>query len=165
MICLSTQFILFFEKSFVRRIVIVGHWNTLATPHFFISIVIVQRTDLIICKTRRFTIPPRDDELGIKLLFSFRNCFGGIFAILIRYGWTYFIGNEWESIYCFPYFIWIWNIFDLIFKNQRFVWWLPPVPFMIVIWSMTNCGSYTYVATPIVGRKKRHTIKCINNWT
>ncbi|XP_077287532.1 sodium/potassium-transporting ATPase subunit alpha-like [Arctopsyche grandis] len=77
---------------------------------FFISIVIVQWTDLIICKTRRNSLY----EQGMR---NWVLNFGLVFETMVACILAYTPGMD-KGLRMYPI---------------KFVWWLPPMPFMVII--------------------------------
>ncbi|XP_037068453.1 sodium/potassium-transporting ATPase subunit alpha-B-like [Pollicipes pollicipes] len=92
---------------------------------FFVSIVIVQWADAIICKTRRNSIFTHKMKNG---MFNF----GLVFETLIACALSYCPGT------------------DTLFKMYplRWNWWITAVPFSLLIWTYDECRRYTLRTIP-----------------
>jgi sodium/potassium-transporting ATPase subunit alpha len=83
---------------------------------FFVSIVVVQWTDLIICKTRR-------NSLFTQGMNNWMLNFGLIFETLLAAALSYTPGLD-KGLNMYP---------------LKFMWWLPAMPFMVVILIYDEC--------------------------
>jgi len=86
---------------------------------FFVSIVIVQWADLIICKTRRNSL----FQQGMK---NHHLTFGLFFETALAAFLTYCPGLD-KGLRMYP---------------LRFTWWLPPLPFSLAIFIYDECRKY-----------------------
>jgi sodium/potassium-transporting ATPase subunit alpha len=92
---------------------------------FFVSIVIVQWTDLIICKTRRLSV----FQQGMKNMFmNFGLCFETALAAFL----SYTPGMD-KGLRMYP---------------LKFNWWLPALPFSLLILVYDECRKYTLRKLP-----------------
>lgn len=104
---------------------------------FFVSIVVVQWADIIICKTRRNSI----FHQGMR---NWALNFGLVFETVLAAVLSYTPGMDkglrmyplkWVLIDCPPQSCWISKLnFRFFFDFFRFVWWLPAIPFSFSIW-------------------------------
>ncbi|KAK6168491.1 hypothetical protein SNE40_021012 [Patella caerulea] len=92
---------------------------------FFVSIVIVQWADLIICKTRRLSL----FQQGMK---NHRLTFGLFFETVLAIFLTYCPGLDQ----------------GLRMQSLRFTWWLPALPFSLAIFIYDECRKYILRRSP-----------------
>jgi len=92
---------------------------------FFVAIVIVQWADLIICKTRRNSIV----QQGMN---NWALNFGIVFETALAAFLSYTPGME-KGLRMYP---------------LRFVWWLPPLPFSLLIFVYDECRRFVLRRNP-----------------
>ena len=92
---------------------------------FFVSIVIVQWTDLIICKTRRLSV----FQQGMKNWFL---NFGLVFEIVLAAVLSYTPGMD-KGLRMYP---------------LKLQWWLPALPFSALILIYDECRKFTMRSLP-----------------
>ena len=86
---------------------------------FFVSIVIVQWADLIICKTRRLSV----FQQGMRNVFM---NFGLVFETCLAAFLSYTPGMD-KGLRMYP---------------LKFTWWLPAIPFSLLIFVYDECRKY-----------------------
>ena len=86
---------------------------------FFVSIVIVQWADLIICKTRRLSV----FQQGMRNMFM---NFGLVFETALAAFLSYTPGMD-KGLRMYP---------------LKFTWWLPALPFSLLIFCYDECRKY-----------------------
>ncbi len=101
---------------------------------FFVSIVIVQWADLIICKTRRLSV----FQQGMRNMFM---NFGLVFETTLAAFLAYTPGMD-KGLRMYPL---KWN------------WWLPAIPFSLVIWVYDECRKYLLRRLPAGSWLERET--------
>ncbi|KAF0301622.1 Sodium/potassium-transporting ATPase subunit alpha [Amphibalanus amphitrite] len=92
---------------------------------FFVAIVIVQWADLIICKTRRNSIVQQG-------MTNWALNFGLVFETCLAAFLSYTPGMD-KGLRMYP---------------LRFVWWLPPIPFSILIFIYDECRRFVLRRNP-----------------
>ncbi len=92
---------------------------------FFVSIVIVQWADLIICKTRRLSV----FQQGMRNMFM---NFGLVFETCLAAFLSYTPGMD-KGLRMYP---------------LKFTWWLPAMPFSLLIWVYDECRKYLLRSLP-----------------
>lgn len=106
---------------------------------FFVSIVVVQWADLIICKTRRNSIihqGMRNWALNFGLIFetalaAFLSYTPGMDKGLRMYPLKW-VSRTW-SLLQVKILMFAWRVLTFDLLVLRFVWWLPAIPFMLSI--------------------------------
>lgn len=101
---------------------------------FFVSIVVVQWADLIICKTRRNSV----FQQGMKNMFM---NFGLIFETVLAAVLSYTPGMD-KGLRMYP---------------LKFHWWLPAMPFSLLIFVYDECRKYILRTLPAGSWLERET--------
>jgi sodium/potassium-transporting ATPase subunit alpha len=97
---------------------------------FFVAIVIVQWADVIICKTRRLSLFQQGMD---NWVLNFGLFFETAVAAFLAYTPGMDVALRMQPLK-YILFIFIMKYIIVYTLNCRFVWWLPPMPFAILIW-------------------------------